>query len=488
MTWTVTYYVGYTPYTDTIHDIVVDRKIQSLNQATIKTMLDIQIDTVVTLTKDETISSTWIVKKKTLEDDVVWKYELVEMMSELADQVVYEGLKVFDVAGQTIRSIVTECLTGSGWTIGDAGKLYVGVIEGNYTWLVSGGNTDLVNGGYIFNIGDTVRLSGTIPAPFDDATVYYVVAASSSSIQLSLTEGGSAITATATGQVVIDKCVKYMSVYWGKISAAVFKVVCDIGGMALWGENNDRKLCYGYNRSTMGDITSSVYKCVPVEESYKRGYDRVIVLGQTDSIKGEAGTGTKVVVYKYEDATTADEAKSLAEVILKDLGKVSVRKTLTVAPTMNIQEGYTIWYDGVKYFVFDVKETYEHIEIGIGAMLKTVFDKLGSKLKEVTGEVGTGTNSTYDGGLQNMGAPSVNCLISVDVDTDTILVPDVELYYSNTDRVVFTSPGTVPSPLVEGTVYYVRDVDATTETFKVAETSGGVAIDLTTNGSGLIRA
>ena len=178
MTWTVTYYMGYTPYTDIIHDIVVDRKIQSLNQATIKTMLDIQIDTVVILTKDETTSSTWIVKKKTLEDDVVWKYELVERMGELADQVVYEGLKVFDVAGQTIRSIVTECLTGTGWTIGDAGKLYVGITEGNHTWSVSGGNTDLINGGYIFNIGDTVRLSGTIPAPFDDATMYYVVAAS----------------------------------------------------------------------------------------------------------------------------------------------------------------------------------------------------------------------------------------------------------------------------------------------------------------------
>lgn len=48
--------------------------------------------------------------------------------------------------------------------------------------------------------------------------------------------------------------------------------------------------------------------------------------------------------------------------------------------------------------------------------------------------------------------------------------------YADTDTIVFYS-GTPPAPLVEGTVYYVRD--ATTDTFKVAATSGGTAIDLT---------
>ena len=130
---------------------------------------------------------------------------------------------------------------------------------------------------------------------------------------------------------------------------------------------------------------------------------------------------------------------------------------------------------------------YQELKLGLGAMEKTVFDRLGDKLKEVTGEIGTGVNSTYDGGLQNMGAPSVNCLVSVDKPTSTFAVSDVLDYYSNGDRVVVTSSGTVPSPLVEGDVYYVVNISGDDDTFQVAATSGGDPITLTTNRSGLIR-
>lgn len=47
--------------------------------------------------------------------------------------------------------------------------------------------------------------------------------------------------------------------------------------------------------------------------------------------------------------------------------------------------------------------------------------------------------------------------------------------YSDTDQIVFFN-GTCPTGLTEGTVYFVRD--ATTDTFKVAATSGGSAIDV----------
>lgn len=65
----------------------------------------------------------------------------------------------------------------------------------------------------------------------------------------------------------------------------------------------------------------------------------------------------------------------------------------------------------------------------------------------------------------------------VDASANTILCPAHG--YSSTQTVVFYGD-TVPSPLVQGTVYYVRDV--TTDTFKVAATSGGTAINLTTAG------
>lgn len=52
--------------------------------------------------------------------------------------------------------------------------------------------------------------------------------------------------------------------------------------------------------------------------------------------------------------------------------------------------------------------------------------------------------------------------------------------YSDTNKIVFFN-GTAPGGLTEGTTYFVRD--ATTDTFKVAATSGGAAINLTSASS-----
>lgn len=54
--------------------------------------------------------------------------------------------------------------------------------------------------------------------------------------------------------------------------------------------------------------------------------------------------------------------------------------------------------------------------------------------------------------------------------------------YANTDRVVLRAPkgGTLPTGVSADTIYFVRDV--TTDTFKLALTSGGAAINLTADG------
>lgn len=59
--------------------------------------------------------------------------------------------------------------------------------------------------------------------------------------------------------------------------------------------------------------------------------------------------------------------------------------------------------------------------------------------------------------------------------TGHLLVSDASVRVSN-------SGGVLPSPLVAGTTYFVRDI--TTNTFKLAATLGGSAINLTTNGTG----
>lgn len=53
---------------------------------------------------------------------------------------------------------------------------------------------------------------------------------------------------------------------------------------------------------------------------------------------------------------------------------------------------------------------------------------------------------------------------------------------ANNDFVQFTTSGTLPAPLALATNYYV--INKTTNTFQVALTSGGSAIDITTAGSG----
>lgn len=483
MTWLLEY--GGTSY-DVI-EVDVTKSISALNLAKVKCIVDIPIESEVRLRKDMYYVLRGYVKKKTLEDELVYKYEITEAMGEMSDQIVYEGLKVYDVEGQTIHSIVSDLLTGTGWSLGVMGDVAVGLANASTNLTVSNGNIDLINGGYKFDVGDALRFVGTAPGGFSTSITYYVVYASSTVIKLSKTEGGNPIVSADIGTWNVSKVVKYMSVYWGKRLNAIFKVVNDIGKMAIWAHTTSKTLFYGYGRTKRGDISTYVLKKEPVEETHKRGYTKVVVLGKTDSVRGVAGTGTKVVVYRYEDASTNDEAEAIAKALLKDLGKVSARLTVSVDIDRLIYEGDTVIVDGVTYFVFDVKESYQELKIGLGAMEKTVFDRLGDKLKEVTGEIGTGVNSTYDGGLQNMGAPSVNCLVSVDKPTSTFAVSDVLDYYSNGDRVVVTSSGTVPSPLVEGDVYYVVNIDGSNDTFQVAVTSGGDPITLTTNGSGLIR-
>lgn len=89
--------------------------------------------------------------------------------------------------------------------------------------------------------------------------------------------------------------------------------------------------------------------------------------------------------------------------------------------------------------------------------------------------VGFWSSSTYLGYGANGGTPKE---FLAQPATDLIL--STAHGYSDTNTVVFYN-GTVPAPLVEGTVYFVRD--AATDSFKIAATSGGAAIDITSAGS-----
>lgn len=73
---------------------------------------------------------------------------------------------------------------------------------------------------------------------------------------------------------------------------------------------------------------------------------------------------------------------------------------------------------------------------------------------------------------------------SVDTAANTITITSHGLVNTDPVRLVLIGVATAPSPLDDDTVYYV--VNAATDTFKVAQTSGGAAINITGAGSGSI--
>ena len=87
--------------------------------------------------------------------------------------------------------------------------------------------------------------------------------------------------------------------------------------------------------------------------------------------------------------------------------------------------------------------------------------------------IGFKNSSTFLGAAPNGGATPTNFMSVASSDT----VYAAGHGYSDTQKIVFFN-GTPPGGLTEGVTYFVRD--ATADTFKVAATSGGAAIDLTT--------
>jgi microcystin-dependent protein len=71
---------------------------------------------------------------------------------------------------------------------------------------------------------------------------------------------------------------------------------------------------------------------------------------------------------------------------------------------------------------------------------------------------------------------------TTDVDTGANTITETAHGLSNGQRLYLTSTGTIPAGLASFTKYFV--VGATTNTFQLALTSGGAAIDITSQGTG----
>lgn len=97
----------------------------------------------------------------------------------------------------------------------------------------------------------------------------------------------------------------------------------------------------------------------------------------------------------------------------------------------------------------------------------------------------TGSASTIHATITALKPPAATSL-SADVSTTNDTLTVYSHWFLANEQVRLTTTGTLPSPLVTGTDYYVRDIDTTAGTIKLAASAGGAAINLTTTGTGTI--
>ena len=88
--------------------------------------------------------------------------------------------------------------------------------------------------------------------------------------------------------------------------------------------------------------------------------------------------------------------------------------------------------------------------------------------------IGFWNSTAFVGCAPNGGATPKNFMAVPSTD----LIQSTGHGWADTQKIVFFN-GTAPGGLTEGTTYFVRD--ATADTFKVAATSGGAAIDITSS-------
>lgn len=95
---------------------------------------------------------------------------------------------------------------------------------------------------------------------------------------------------------------------------------------------------------------------------------------------------------------------------------------------------------------------------------------------------GGGAGSTPRQSIYSVTFKAAQTFPAADVNIGTEFITLTSHGYEESEPVRFTSSGTLPSPLVAGTVYFIKN--KTTNTFQLSATLGGGVINLTTTGTG----
>lgn len=158
------------------------------------------------------------------------------------------------------------------------------------------------------------------------------------------------------------------------------------------------------DRTGAGNITY-VTKTV-VSSSMLRGITQVTVIGKDSSIRANAGSSSSSrVYYQVDDITSNSEAQNIADSILADVGILYAKYKVTVDPSqIQYDVRDKIKVDGVDYWITDLVQGMDDIELTIDTGKLSVVESLGSRIHLIEGNFPAGSDASWSGGTSNVAA------------------------------------------------------------------------------------
>ena len=202
--------------------------------------------------------------------------------------------------------------------------------------------------------------------------------------------------------------------YNSTVAKALEKMITLVCGYKMWFHNEQKIVKYGNMNVDRSGTAIPAINVRPISSDINYGVDRVIVIGKTEDIYGEAeksnaGSPPKTLMYQYTDCGDSAEAQSIAQQILSDRSILMERFECDILPGNYIyEEGDKVTVNDVKtgtygtYGVKDISITTEKTTLGLGCSEITIFDLLGDKLTEIPSSSFEGTQATFSGGAQNI--------------------------------------------------------------------------------------
>lgn len=202
------------------------------------------------------------------------------------------------------------------------------------------------------------------------------------------------------------------------VSKALDKMISSICGYKMWFDNEQKIVKFGNTNTDRSGTSVKTVSVRPISSDINYGVDRVIVIGKTEDIYGEAekayaGDPPKTLMYQYSECGDSDEAQAIAQQILYDRSVLMERFECDILPGNYVyNEGDVVrindTYTGVNgvYGIKDINISTEKTTLGLGCSEITIFDLYGDKLTEITGSSFEGTQSSFSGGWQNISSSS----------------------------------------------------------------------------------